>query len=218
MKGQDLKNVKLAYDTVAKEYAAAYGDEHSRKPMDREMLERFAREIGGRGPVWDLGCGPGQTARYLKDRGVDIAGLDLSGKLLAEARKLSPDISFRQGDMLALDFDDGTVAGIVAFYAIVHFIKDQAEAAFREIFRVLEPGGLFLLTFHIGDETLHVDEFLGKKIEVDFMFFTTEFIAGCLKKCGFNKIDLIEREPYPDVEYRSRRAYVFAVKPRAAGG
>jgi len=45
------------------------------------------------------------------------------------------------------------------------------------------------------------------------MFFNTDFILGCLKEIGFKKIEAIEREPYPDVEYESRRAYVFAKKP-----
>ena len=44
------------------------------------------------------------------------------------------------------------------------------------------------------------------------MFFTTEFIASCLKDSGFEGIDIIERDPYPGVEYQSRRAYGFVRK------
>ena len=55
--------------------------------------------------------------------------------------------------------------------------------------------------------------FLGQKVEIDFMFFTSDFIRRCLEKIGFKKIEIIEREPYPGVEYESRRAYVFAIKP-----
>jgi hypothetical protein len=51
--------------------------EHERKPKDEEILHGFAREIGDRAPVWDLGCGPGQMAAYLRDLGVEISGLDL---------------------------------------------------------------------------------------------------------------------------------------------
>ena len=56
-------------------------------------------------------------------------------------------------------------------------------------------------------------EFLSKRVDIDFMFFTTDFIFSCLKDGGFNKIEIIERKPYPGVEYESRRAYVFAEKP-----
>jgi hypothetical protein len=77
----------------------------------------------------------------------------------------------------------------------------------------LQPGGIFLFTYHVGGETIHLDEFLGKKIDIAFRFFPTDFISSCLKDSGFEKIEVIERDPYPGVEYESRRAYVFAIKP-----
>jgi hypothetical protein len=48
------------------------------------------------------------------------------------------------------------------------------------------------------------------------MFFTADFIFRCLKDNGFETIEIIERKPYPGVEHESRRAYVFAIKPREA--
>jgi ubiquinone/menaquinone biosynthesis C-methylase UbiE len=210
--GQDLNTIERMYDTVAKEYAETFIGEHEKKPKDQEILLRFSQEVGDRCPVWDFGCGPGQTAKYLTDLGIEISGLDLSGKILEQAREIHPEIHFRKGNILSLEFDDNSIAGVVAFYAIVHFTKEQVGSAFREIFRVLQPGGIFLLAYHIGEETIHLDEFLGQTIDIDFMYFTSEFIFRCLKTSGFKKIEIIEREPYPEVEYQSRRAYVFAKK------
>jgi ubiquinone/menaquinone biosynthesis C-methylase UbiE len=210
---QNPAKVEHLYDTVAKEYAEAFFGEHEKKPKDQEILHRFAQEIAGKEPVWDLGCGPGQTTAYLKDLGVEISGLDLSEGILEQAKQTHTEIPFEKGNILALDFESDSLAGIVSFYAIVHFTEEQVSQAFREILRVLQPDGLFLFTYHIGEETIHIDEFLGKSVDIDVMFFTTDFILGCLEVSGFHEIEIIEREPYPDVEYQSRRAYVFATKP-----
>ncbi len=211
--GQKLYEIERTYDTVAKEYSDRFTGEHEKKPKDHEILRRFTQEIRDRTPVWDFGCGPGQTTKFLKDLGIEISGLDLSEKILEQARAIHPEIIFRKGNILDLTFDDNSIAGVVAFYAIVHFTQEQVETAFREVFRVLQPAGVFLLTYHIGEETIHLDEFLGKDVDIDFMFFTTDFISTCLEKMGFTEIEIIEREPYPGVEYESRRAYVFAKKP-----
>lgn len=211
--GQGLNNIERMYDTVAKEYAEAFSGEHEKKPKDQEILRRFSQEIGDRRPVWDFACGPGQTTKYMKNLGVEISGLDLSEKILEQARTIHPEIHFRRGNILELEFENDSIAGVVAFYAIVHFTEEQVGIAFREVFRILQPGGIFLFTYHIGEEIIRLDEFLGKRVDIDFMFFTTDFICSYLKKSGFEKIEIIEREPYPGVEYESRRAYVFAIKP-----
>ena len=211
--GQEINKIKRAYDTVAIAYSEAFSGEHEKKPKDQEILRRFSKEIGDKKPVWDFGCGPGQTTKYLKDLEIEISGLDLSEKILEQARTIHPEINFRKGNILKLEFDDDSIAGVVAFYAIVHFTEEQVEIAFREAFRVLQPDGLFLFTYHVGEDTIRIKEFLGKKISINFMFFTSDFIYSCLKKSGFIKIEIIEREPYPGVEYESRRAYAFAKKP-----
>lgn len=209
----DLIRIENLYDKVARKYAERFSGEHENKPKDREILHRFAQELGGRRPVWDFGCGPGQTTQYLTNLGTDISGLDLSEKILEQARAIHPEIHFRKGNILELEFENDSLAGAVAFYAMVHFSKEQVRRTCHEMFRVLQPGGIFLLTYHIGEKAIHVEEFLGEKIDMDFMFFTTKFIFSCLKKSGFEKVEIIEREPYPGVEYESRRAYVFAAKP-----
>ena len=55
-----------------------FKDEMDDKPFDRDCLDRLARAVGDLGPICDLGCGPGQIARYLHRQGVKTLGVDLS--------------------------------------------------------------------------------------------------------------------------------------------
>lgn len=212
MDDETTRSIRESYDRLAEEYTRRIADELQHKPLDRELLDRFAKETKGRGDVCDMGCGPGHVARHLRDAGASVFGLDLSPGMLEEARKLNPDIPFREGNMLSLDIPDGTLAGVAAFYAIVNIPRQSLPLVFREIWRVLQSCGLLLLAFHIGNEALHEDEPWGQKISMDFLLFQPSEIRLELEKIGFNIEEVVEREPYPDVEYPSRRAYIFARK------
>jgi ubiquinone/menaquinone biosynthesis C-methylase UbiE len=137
--------------------------------------------------------------------------------MVEEARQLNPGISFREANMMALDLLDGTLAGIAAFYAIVNIPKESLPSVFREMQRVLQPGGLLLLAFHTGDEALHVPELWGRPISLDFFLFQPTSIRAYMEAAGFAIEEIIERDPYsPEVEHQSRRAYIFARKPSSA--
>jgi SAM-dependent methyltransferase len=211
-----LDNVQISYDRVAEEYARRIFGELEHKSLDRQLLDRFAARVQGLGPVWDLGCGRGHVARYLDERGVRVIGIDLSAMMVELARRLNPSIEFRQGNMLSLDIEDGASGGIVAFYSIIHVPRAEIAIALAEMKRVLRPGSVLLLAFHIGDETVHLDEWWGQRVSVDFLFFRPEEITNSLQMAGFEIEEVVEREPYPDVEHQSRRAYIFAKKPGLA--
>jgi len=199
-----------AYDAVANEYVRRIADELAHKPLDRQLLDRFATDIREKGVACDMGCGPGHVARYLHDRGVQICGIDLSPSMIEQARRLCPDIEFHTGDMIALDVQDETWNGIVAFYSLIHIPRDQMLVALGELHRALRKGGQLLVAFHIGDETIHLDEWWGHQVCLDFFFFRSDEMADFLRAAGFLIEDIIERDPYPDVEHQSRRAYIFA--------
>ena len=113
---------------------------------------------------------------------------------------------------MALDIADGTLAGIAAFYAIVNISRQFLPLVFREFQRVLRPDGILLLAFHMGDEVIREEELWGQRISMDFLFFQPSEITRDLEAAGLTIEEIIEREPYPEVEYPSRRAYIFARK------
>jgi len=79
--------------------------------------------------------------------------------------------------------------------------------------RVLKPGGMLLVTFHIGEEIKHMDEWWEKPVKLDFAFYLREQMEAWLKEAGFELADTLVREPNPEVEVATRRAYLFARKP-----
>lgn len=209
----DLDRIRQDYDLVADEYARHMFTELERKPLDCELLTRFVAQTKGKGQVCDMGCGPGHVARYLHEAGADVFGLDLSPGMLGQARRLNPEITFREGNMLALDLSDTSLAGITAFYAIVNLPRDSYRQVFREMARVLEPGGLLLLSHHIGEQTVHRDTWFERPIDMDFHFLDPLNVRRELEAAGLAVEEIVEREPYaPEVEHQSRRAYIFARK------
>ena len=209
----ERSDYQASYDAVAEEYARRIADELRHKPLDRALLDRFAAATRERGPVCDMGCGPGHVARYLKEQGVNVVGYDLSPKMVEAARRLNPGITFHQADLTALAHADESWAGLVTFYSLIHIPRPEIVETLRGFRRVLQPDGMLLLAFHIGDETLHLDDWWEQKVNVDFFFFQPQEIGRELAVAGFEIEEIIERDPYPEVEHQSRRAYIFARRP-----
>jgi len=212
---EKLVDVQSGYDRIAEEYARRIYGELDHKPLDRRLLDRFADSVRESGITCDLGCGPGHIARYLHDRGVRVCGIDLSGEMIARARRLNPGIEFTQGDMRALPVQDGTWAGIAAFYSIVNLPPAVVVKALHEMARVLKPGGQLLLAFHSGEDNVHTEEDLwGSGVTLETNLFRVSTITALVRTAGFLIDEVVEREPYaPEVEFQSRRAYIFAHTP-----
>jgi len=203
-------DVRDSYDSAAIAYAEHLATELDHKPLDRHLLNRFAEEARGRGLVADLGCGPGHVARYLQEQGVSVVGIDLSPEMVRVGTILHPGIELRVGDMNRLDFPDASLARIVAFYSIVHFGPAELGAVFQEARRVLMPGGLALISFHIGDEVVHLDDLFGSPVSLDFRFHVPGAVIEALRSAQLAVVEHVEREPYEGAEYPSRRCYLLA--------
>jgi SAM-dependent methyltransferase len=203
-------DIRESYDSAAEAYAEHLATELAGKPLDRHLLNRFAEDLRGRGLVADLGCGPGHVAQYLQDQGVQMVGIDLSSEMVEVAKRLNPGLRFEVGDMRRLDLPDAALAGIVSFYSIVHFEPAELVPILLEMRRTLAPGGLALISFHIGDQVVHVEELFGAKVSLDFRFYFPHDVIAALRAAGLEVIEHVEREPYAAAEYPSRRCYLLA--------
>lgn len=206
-----MTSVQHSYDQVAAEYTRRIAGELAHKPFDRKMLDWLIEKVGGAGVICDMGCGPGHVAAYLRERGAQVCGVDLSAEMVKQASLLNPDIPFMQGDMLTLaNVPDGAYGGIVCAYGIVNIAPEQLPQVFTQFKRVLSSQGAVLIAFHVGSEMRHLDEWWGESVSLDFFFFEREDVKRLLQAAGFVVEEAIERDPYPDVEAQTRRAYLFA--------
>ncbi|MFF0074747.1 class I SAM-dependent DNA methyltransferase [Streptomyces sp. NPDC005494] len=217
-----LKTTRASYDAIADEYAARFQDELAAKPVERALLACFAESVlaDGGGPVADVGCGTGRVTGHLRHLGLDAFGVDLSPRMLAEARRRHPELRFDEGSMLALDLPDGELGGLLAWYSTIHVPDEQLPLAFAEFFRVLAPGGHLLLGFQAGDSVLRMEEVFGRDIELVFRRRQPERVAELLTAAGLTMRARTVREIDTESAFpeKTPQAFLMARKPVVSGG
>ena len=203
---------RRSYDAVAGAYADGLRDELAGKPLDRALLAALIEQTPHGTTVADLGCGPGHVTGWLAAHGAGAVGIDLSAGMIEVARREQPGAEFRVGDLLSLPAADGEFGAVVAFYSIVHLGPGELPGALAEMHRVLRPGGLALLAFHVGTEVRHFSEWMGHDVDVDFRFHPAGDVAARLEAAGFTLQARLERRAYP-AEVDTGRAYLLAGRP-----
>ncbi|MEU5903957.1 class I SAM-dependent methyltransferase [Micromonospora sp. NPDC047467] len=150
-----LADTRTSYDTVADSYADLLRGLLAEAPYERAAFALFADLVraAGDGAVADVGCGSGRITAHLHGLGIDAFGIDLSPAMIDVARRDHPGLRFEVGSMTDLPLAEGSVAGLLAWYSLIHIPDDQIGAVLAHFRRALRPGGPLLLGFHVGDET-----------------------------------------------------------------
>ncbi|TDC06393.1 class I SAM-dependent methyltransferase [Streptomyces sp. 8K308] len=150
-----LADTRVSYDTVAVSYADQLRGRLAEEPYLRAVLALFAEQVraAGGGPVADVGCGPGHVTAHLRGLGVDAFGIDLSPGMIEVARRDHPGLRFEVGSMTDLDLPTASVAGLLAWWSLIHVPDDEVPTVFGDFHRVLRPGGALQLGFHVGDQS-----------------------------------------------------------------
>lgn len=109
------------------------------------MLQALQRRLAPPARVLDAGAGSGSFARALASAGYEAVAVEASAAFVAYAQaRLVPGLSVQQGDITRLPFEDESFEGAIAGEVLEH-LPDH-ERAVSELFRVLKPGGVCLVT------------------------------------------------------------------------
>ncbi|TWT27281.1 trans-aconitate 2-methyltransferase [Planomicrobium sp. CPCC 101110] len=123
--------------------ATLYDQNHSFvSEYGNDLIELLAPKQGEK--ILDLGCGTGDLAKKLSDGGVDVAGVDNSSNMIAEALGKYPEIRFLVRD--ATDLGYSAEFDAVFSNATLHWVK-QPKQALSSIFQSLKPKGRFVAEF-----------------------------------------------------------------------
>ena len=159
--------------------------------------------------VLDVACGTGVLAREASKRvGPEgfVTGLDLNEGMLTVARRLNPEIAWRQGDAVSLPFDDGHFDVVVSQFALMYF--PERAVALREMWRVLKPGGRlgvavwasfekavgYRLLAEIAERRTSVEA--AAVLRSPFVLGDTEELLGLFRDAGIEPVELGTREDF----------------------
>jgi SAM-dependent methyltransferase len=210
-----LADTRISYDTVALSYADLLRDALAGYPYLCGALALFADLVraGGGGPVADVGCGPGHITAHLHKLGVDAFGIDLSPTMVEVARREHPGLRFEVGSMTDLRLADASVAGLLAWWSLIHVPDDEVPLVLGHFRRVLRAGGLLLLGFHVGDESrLKTEGYGGHPMNVYVHRRRPARVTAWLRDAGF----VVEAETLVDPDKDVPGAILFARRPLAA--
>ena len=139
----DKEQVRQSYASVADLYIELFG---TRQQVHRDDLAFIGRRLAGRdGAVLDLGCGPGHLTDYLRELGADVTGIDMVPEFIGHARAAYPDSSYELGSAESLDAADHSVAGLLAWYSLIHLAPHDLHGVLTEFQRAMAPAGMLVL-------------------------------------------------------------------------
>lgn len=137
--------VKSYYNKIAEDYDTSrfentYGDFIDRQ--ERAYLKKhLAKPRDQKGVILNLGCGTGRFMEF------STIGADFSEEMLAVAKTKFPDKQFLISPAHQLPIEDESVDTIICFHVIMHLSKEYTEEIFKEVHRILKPGGIFIFDY-----------------------------------------------------------------------
>lgn len=132
-----------AYDKAPGDFAKAWDAQAT--PAD---LQATVRKYFKPGTVADIGAGSGRDAAWLAANGFAVTGYDASHGLLAEARRLHPELKFKYSALPALEgLADESFDNVLCETVIMHLPHDEIVPSIHRLLAILKTGGVLYLSW-----------------------------------------------------------------------
>ena len=138
------QDVRRQWEQVSETYA----DRRDPDGSDADLLEDLRERLPADPLVVDAGCGDG--ARTLTNLPDGSLGVDFARRGLELAAERAPDARLAQADMLRLPVGESVADAVTAYHAVFHVDRERQPDVYEEFARVLNSGGVLLMTLPGG--------------------------------------------------------------------
>lgn len=166
--------------------------------------------------ILDIGCGEGNLARSLSDRGACVTGVDPNAQALALAREAVPDATFHVAGAEALPFADDAFDGAIFLNSLHHVPEPAMHQALREAARVVGPARPIVVVEPLADGSFF-SALRPIEDETEVRNAAQEALRRAVESGEFGQIrrsDYLRREQFEDLEQFIAR--IVAVDPSRA--
>jgi 2-polyprenyl-3-methyl-5-hydroxy-6-metoxy-1,4-benzoquinol methylase len=182
-------DLKETYNKIAKDWVK----DHDGDSWWVEGTDTFLSFLPKGATILDVGCAGGHKAKYIKDRGFNVEGIDFSEEMIKEAKKRFPEISFQVFDVYDIDKYPKTFDAIFTQAVLLHIPKKRIIEVLEKIKSRLNPEGILHISLkevrdNKVEEEVRKENDYGYEYERFFSYYTLEELEGYFKNVGLELI------------------------------
>lgn len=194
-----------SYDSIAEEYCEKTMKGGNRD-FQEDMIDKTLKMLPNHPRIIDPGCGDGRDTAYMREKGADVVGIDLSQEMIDLAKRKQKKGTYLQMDMRDTIFPEDTFHGAWASASIFNLPKSELSKVESEIYRIVEPGGLFAFSFKKGEgEGMEENGVMDNGYPRYVSYYTVDELRE-----RFRLFDIVQSRECPDEIFGSRFVYCWA--------
>jgi len=145
-------------------------------------------------PILDIGCGRGEWLQLLKEKNLNATGIDINKIMVRTCRDMGLNAIEEEALSYLKTVKDSSMGAVTGFHIIEHYGFDHLISLFKELFRILKPGGLAILetpnpnNILVGSCNFYLDPTHNKPLP-------SLLVKLLLETRGFGNISIINLHP-----------------------